>query len=560
MYKGRRDVKVSDLIIKCLEREGVKYVFGVPGEENEDLLFSLENSPIRFIPTRHEAGAAFMANVYGRLTGKAGVCMSTLGPGATNLLTGVADAHLDKAPIVAITGQGSSDRIHKESHQNIDVVGMFRPITKWNASIQNPQIVPEVVRKAFKLAEMEKPGATHLELPEDVARMECDHQPITPHRLRRASPDFKAIGQAVDLLREAKRPLIIAGNGAIRKMASKHLRQFVSQTHIPVVSTFMGKGAISDKDEHSLLAMGLHGRDYVMCGIDVADLIITVGYDIAEYDPRFWNVGRDKKIVHVDFTPAEVYEYYQPEVEIVCDVSGALWELNAQVEKERISFDSKWYQPLRDQILRDIDSYQLKDGDAFTVPGVLHIVRELMNSGDIVLSDVGSHKMWIGRNYPVYEPNSVIISNGMASMGIALPGGIAAKLALPHRQVVAMMGDGGFMMNSQEIETARRIGIGFPIIVFNDNDYGLISWKQHSHARRTFGTTLTNPDFKKYAESFGIPGYRPSNLRELNNNLNEAILTQRLSLIEIPIETSVNYELSEKLERNLCERFEFGDK
>lgn len=553
-------MKVSDLIIRCLEREGVKYVFGVPGEENEDLLFSLEQSSIRFVPTRHEAGAAFMANVYGRLTGKAGVCLSTLGPGATNLLTGVADAHLDKAPLVAITGQGSSDRIHKESHQNIDVVGMFRPVTKWNASIQNPQIVPEVVRKAFKLAETEKPGATHFELPEDVARMECDHQPIEPLRLRRASPDFKAIGRAVDLLKEAKRPLIIAGNGAIRKMASKHLRQFVAQTHIPVVSTFMGKGAVSDRDEHSLLAMGLQGRDYVMCGIDVADLIITVGYDIAEYDPKFWNAGREKRIIHIDFTPAEVHEHYLPEVEIVCDVSGALWELNVQIEKERISFGRKWFQPLRDQIVRDIDSYQLKEGEALTVPGVLHIVRGLMNPGDIVLSDVGSHKMWIGRNYPVYEPHSVILSNGMGSMGIALPGGIAAKLAYPHKQVVALMGDGGFMMNSQEIETATRLGVGFTIIVFNDNDYGLISWKQHSHARRSFGTQLTNPDFKKYAESFGIKGYRPSNLRELTDCLTESITGQRLCLIEIPIETSVNFELSEKLERNLCERFDFGDK
>jgi acetolactate synthase I/II/III large subunit len=553
-------VKVSDLIVKCLEREGVKYVFGVPGEENEDILFSLESSPVRFIPTRHESGAAFMADVYGRLTGKAGVCLATLGPGATNLLTGVADAHLDKAPIVAITGQGASDRIHKESHQNIDVVNMFRPVTKWTTSIQNPQIVPEVVRKAFKLAEMEKPGATHFEVPEDIAKLDCDHQPIEPRRVRRASPDFKAVGQAVDLLKEAKKPMIIAGNGAIRKMASKHLRQFVSQTHIPVVSTFMGKGAVSDKDEHSLLAVGLQGRDYVMCGIDVADLIITVGYDIAEYDPKFWNAAKDKKIVHIDFTSAEVHEYYQPEVEIVCDVSGALWELNAQVEKEQISFDRKWYRPLRDQILRDIDSYMLKDGDAFTVPGVLHIVRELMNPGDIVLSDVGSHKMWIGRNYPTYEPNSVIISNGLASMGIALPGGVAAKLALPHKQVVAMMGDGGFMMNSQEIETAQRLGVGFTIIVFNDNDYGLISWKQHSHTQRSFGTHLTNPDFKKYAESFGIKGFRPSNLRELKDCLKETISRQHLCLVEIPIEASVNYELSAKLEKNLCERFEFAKK
>jgi len=553
-------LKVSDLIIKCLEKEGVKYVFGLPGEETEDLLFALENSSIRFIPTRHESGAAFMADVHGRLTGKAGVCMATLGPGATNLLTGVADAHLDKAPVVAITGQGSSDRIHKESHQNIDVVGMFRPVTKWNASIRNPHIVPEVVRKAFKLAEMEKPGATHFELPEDVAKLECDHKPIEPHRVRRASPDFKAIGQAVDLLKEAKRPLIIAGNGAIRKMASKHLRQFVAQTHIPVVSTFMGKGAISDKDEHSLLAVGLQARDYVMCAIDASDLIITVGYDIAEYDPKFWNVHQDKRIVHIDFAPAEVYEYYQPEVEVVCDVSGALWELNAQVEKEQIRFNRTWFRPLRDQILRDIDSYRLKDGEPCTVPGVLQVIRELMNPGDILLSDVGSHKMWVGRNYPVYEPNSVLISNGLASMGIALPGGIAAKLALPHKQVVAVMGDGGFMMNSQEIETAKRLGVGFTIVVFNDNNYGLISWKQHRHTGRTFGTELTNPDFKKYAESFGIPAYRPASFSELRGMLKQAITSQQLCLVEIPIEVSVNYELSEKLERDMCKRFEFDDK
>lgn len=553
-------MKVSDLIISCLEEEGVKYVFGVPGEENEDVLFSLAASKIKFIPTRHEAGAAFMADVYGRLTGRAGVCLATLGPGATNLLTGVADAHLDKAPLVAITGQGSSDRMHKESHQNIDVVAMFEPVTKWNTSIFNPDIVPEVVRKAFKLAEAEKPGATHFELPEDIAKLECDHKPIPRRRVRRAAPDFKAIQQAMELLRKAKRPLIIAGNGAIRKMASKHLRQFVSHTHIPVVSTFMGKGAISDKDEHSLLAIGLQARDYVMCAIDKADLILTVGYDIAEYDPKYWNSFRDNKIVHIDFSSAEVYEYYQPEVEIVCDVSGALWELNEQVTKEKISFDKSWFQSLREQILADIAAYELSDGDPFTVPGVLNIIRDILNPGDILLSDVGSHKMWIGRNYPVYEPNSVLISNGLASMGIALPGGIAAKLAHPEKQVVAVMGDGGFLMNSQEIETAKRLGVGYTIIVFNDNNYGLISWKQHSHTGKTFGTELTNPDFKKYAESFGIDAYAPSDLKELKADLNQAIGSQKLCLVEIPIEPSVNYELSEKLEKNLCELFDLEDK
>ncbi len=552
-------MKVSDLVVKCLEREEVQYVFGVPGEENEDLMFSLENSTIKFVPTRHESGASFMADVYGRLTGKAGVCLATLGPGATNLMTGVADAHLDKAPVVAITGQGASDRIHKESHQNIDVVNMFRPITKWNTSILNPHIVPEVVRKAFKLAEMEKPGATHLELPEDVAKMDCTLEPLEPRRVRRAAPDFKAIQQVIDLLKQARRPLIIAGNGAIRKMASKHLRRFVEQTHIPVVSTFMGKGAVSDKDQHSLLSMGLQGRDYVMCAVDAADLILTIGYDIAEYDPKFWNRDCDHKIVHIDFAPTEVYQYYQPVVEVVCDISATLWELNTLVENEKITFDATWFQPLRKQILDDIESYRLKPKEGFTVPGALHIIRDILNPGDILLSDVGSHKMWVGRNYPVYEPNSVIISNGLASMGIALPGGVAAKMARPDRQVVAVMGDGGFLMNSQEIETARRMGIGMTIIVFNDNNYGLISWKQRSHTGRTFGTALTNPDFKLYAESFGIPGYRPESLDELQDTLKKAIGSQQLCLVEIPIEPAVNYELSRKLESNLCQRFEFPE-
>jgi len=543
-------MKVSDLIIKCLETEGVEYVFGIPGEETEDLMFSLEKSSIKFIATRMELGASFMADVYGRITGKAGVCLATLGPGATNLLTGVADAHLDKSPVVAITGQGSSDRIHKESHQNIDIVNMFRPITKWNASIQNPHIVTEVIRKAFKLAETEKPGATHFEIPEDIARMQCSQEPIKPVRVRRGAPDYKAVKQAFELIKQAKKPLILAGNGAIRKRASKHLRLFIEKTKIPVVSTFMGKGAISDKGDQSLYAVGLQARDYGMAAIDQSDLIITIGYDIVEYGPEYWNPGKDKKIIHIDFLPAEVYEYYQPDIEIVSDVSGALWELNQLVEADGTLFDHSWYKSIRKKIGQDIDSYKLHDGDEFTVPGAIQIIREIMNPGDILISDVGSHKLWIGRNYPVYEPHSVIISNGLASMGIALPGGIAAKLASPEKQVVAVMGDGGFLMNSQEIETAKRIGVGFTIVVFNDNDYGLISWKQKSHKQRTFGTQLTNPDFRMYAESFGIKAFAPSTLAELKSDLIQAITSQELCLVEVPIQPSVNYELSQKLEQN----------
>ena len=546
-------MKVSDLVVKCLEAEDVKYIFGLPGEENEDLLFSLNKSKIKFLATRHEAGASFMANIYGRLTGKAGVCLSTLGPGATNLITGVADAHLDKSPLVAITGQGSSARIHKESHQNLDIVNMFKPITKWNASIQNPQVTAEVIRKAFKLAEMEKPGATHFELPEDIARMDCDMKPIKPRRVRRGAPDYKAIDSAITLLKDAGRPLIIAGNGAIRKLASGHLRIFVEKTCIPVVSTFMGKGAISDNEEYSLMAVGLQAKDYVTCAINKSDLVITIGYDIAEYAPEYWNPKGNKKIIHIDFLPAEVYNFYQPEVEIIADVSGTLWALNESLAKNKVAFDDSWYKPIRKQILDDIDSYKLKEGDEFTVPGVLHVIRGLMAPGDILISDVGSHKMWVGRNYPVYEPNSVLISNGLASMGIALPGGLAAKLARPDKKVVAVMGDGGFMMNSQELETAKRIGIGYTIIVFNDNDYGLISWKQQNHTGATFGTRLSNPDFKKYAESFGIPAFAPKNLGQLREVLTKAINSQELNLVEIPIQPKVNYELSKKLDAIQCE-------
>jgi acetolactate synthase I/II/III large subunit len=546
-------MKVSDIIVKALEAEGVTEIFGVPGEENEDFLFSLSQSKeITFIPTRHEQGAAFMANVYGRLTGKAGVCLATLGPGATNLLTGIADAQLDKAPVVAITGQGSSDRLHKESHQNIDVVGMFKPVTKWSSSIQNPDIAGEVVRKAFKLAEMEKPGATHFELPEDVAKAMSPTKTIRPVTLRRPMPDRQSLAFVLELLTKSHRPIILAGNGAIRKRASEQLRTLVQKFDIPVVHTFMGKGAISDKDPHSLYSIGLQGRDYVMCAIEHADLILTVGYDIAEYDPRAWNKDSAKPLVHIDFEPAEVYYHYQPEVEIVADISNTLEALSFELSKTKLTFESGWAAKIRERIEADFEAYRLSNGDDFTIPGALHLIRENMRPGDLLISDVGSHKMWIGRNYPVYEPNSVIISNGLASMGISLPGAIAAKRAFPDKRVVAAMGDGGFLMNCQEIETAKRLGLAFTIIVFNDNDYGLISWKQKAHSGRSFGTGLSNPSYIQFAESFGIKGYSPKNLVELKSTLQQTIQGNELSIVEIAINPKVNYELTQKLSGNIC--------
>ncbi|NOZ75634.1 MAG: acetolactate synthase large subunit [FCB group bacterium] len=549
-------MKLSDLFVQCLENEGVKYIFGVPGEETEDLLFSLADSAITFIPTRHELGAAFMANVWGRLTGKAGVCLATLGPGATNLFTGVADANMDKAPVVALTGQGGMSRMHLESHQYLDIVAMFKPITKWNIAVASTDVVPEIIRKAFKVAEFEKPGATHIELSEDLAHRAATGKTETlpVRRLRRPSPDYKALKQTVDLLKNAKKPLIMAGNGAIRKQASKQLTRLVKKHGIPVVSTFMGKGAISDRMDQSLLAIGLGFSDYIMEAIQEADLIMTVGYDIAEYAPLKWNPGNCNRVIHVDFVPAEVYTSYLPAVECIADISASLWEINQQLEADPPGYDQEWYRPIRKRILDDIASYDLQEGEAFTIPGALNEIRRVLDDYGLMISDVGSHKMWIARNFPTYVPNGCIISNGLASMGIALPGAVAASLVDPNRQVVAAMGDGGFLMNSQELETATRLGVNFTAVIFNDNDYGLIRWKQTMSKGKSTGTTLTNPDFKAYVESFGIRAYRPETLAELKTQLEAAIHSPELAVVEVPITPAVNYELIDKLNTYWKER------
>ncbi|HET8726230.1 MAG TPA: acetolactate synthase large subunit, partial [Alphaproteobacteria bacterium] len=472
-------MKAADLLVRCLEAEGVGYIFGVPGEETEDLLFALEESKIRFVPCRHEQGAAFIADVWGRLTGKAGVCLATLGPGATNLVTAVADANLDKAPLVAITAQGGLDRLHHESHQRLDIVRMFAPITKWNGAVYDPRVLPEIVRNAFKLAEIEKPGATHIELAEDVAGLELPSgvQPLQPRAVPRPEVDRKTLEAVLALLRRARRPLVIAGNGAIREHASQELAKLAEGHGIPVVATFMGKGAISDRSPHSLLCIGTGFNDYVREAVEAADLVLTVGYDIAEYAPERWNPDGGKPIVHVDVSPAEVYGRYQAQEEAVGDIAATIRALNACLDEAPPAFDRGWYEPVRERIRNDIAGYDLEDLP-FTIPGTLNILRDVLPDDGLLISDVGSHKIWIARNFPTSCPNGCIISNGLAAMGIALPGGIAAALAHPGRAIVAAMGDGGFLMNSQELEAAKRLGVGFTVIVFNDKDYGLISWKQ----------------------------------------------------------------------------------
>jgi acetolactate synthase-1/2/3 large subunit len=525
-------MKAADLLVACLEREGVDHVFGVPGEELEDLLFAVRDSEVTFVPVRHEQGAAFMADVHGRLTGDAGVCLGTLGPGATNLLTGVADAHLDKSPLVAITGQGGLERLHQESHQAIDVLRMFEPVTKWNTQLDSPDIVHESVRKAFKVAEYEKPGATHLELPEDVAAEETETRPLEPRgRVPFAAPNPDTLARVQELLREATRPVVIAGNGAVRTHAAAQLREFVTETGIPVVSTYMGKGAVSDADNQSLMTLGSGADGEAAVAISRADLVITVGYDIAEHDPADWNDGT-APLVHVDSEPAEVYEAYAPDIEVIADSGRTLRSLTEWYRSAQPAFETEWVADLRERIVSDVDRTP-RQAAPFTVEGVLPVLREAMTPEDVLVSDVGNHKMAIAQNFPTYEPNTCIISNGLASMGIAVPGGLAADLAV-DANVVAATGDGGFLMNAAEIETATRSGCEYTIIVFNDNDYGLISKKQRDHTGESFGTGLTNPDLVAFAESFGIDGYRPESRADLREAITSAVGGD-MALIEVPV-------------------------
>jgi len=524
-------MNAAELLVRCLETEGVEYVFGLPGEELEDLLFALQGSSIEFIPVRHEQGAAFMADVHGRLTGNAGVCLSTLGPGATNLLTGIADAQLDKSPLVAITGQGSRERLHKESHQALDIVDTFEPVVKWNAQIADAEIVSESVRKAFKLAEYEKPGATHLEFPEDVAGKAVDGEPLPQReRVRRADPDDQSLERAADLVDAADAPVVLAGNGAVRTPPATRLQELIEHAGLPVVATYMGKGAVSDRNPSSLMTLDSGPSGEASTAIQRADCVVAVGYDIAEHDPRSWNPDLETSIVHVDHEPAEVYEHYNPDVELVADISAVLRDLRARIEAAE---PPAWCPELRERIVEDV-TRKSEPGDPFTVKRTLPYLREAMADGDVLISDVGSHKTAIAQNFPVYEPNSCIISNGLASMGIAVPGGVAADLAVDENVVVAT-GDGGFLMNAAEIETATRLGLDYTIVVFNDDDYGLISEKQIAHTGDQFGTRLTNPDFEAFAESFDITGYRPDTWSAVETVLEETVPASGISLVEIPL-------------------------
>ena len=531
------------LLVECLENEGVEYIFGVPGEENIDVMDAMLESRIKFVTTHHEQGAAFMADVYGRLTGRAGVCLSTLGPGATNLITGVADANMDRAPVVAIAGQGATTRLHKESHQILDLVDLFRPITKYATQIREPQIVPEIVRKAFKVAQTEKPGATFIDFPENIAEMPVEGEPIEVQTAyTSATPDFK-VDQAAQIIGNAKHPIILAGNGVIRQGAADSLVSFAEVLRIPVANTFMAKGVMPFSNPLSLGTIGLKARDWPWFAFENADVVICVGYDMVEYHPDMWNPDKDKQIVHIDALPAEVDAHYRVAVGALGDIGSTLRAIAVKAKPQRaVAFHA-----VRSALVEDRAQYANDTGFPIKPQKIVHDVREVLGPDDIAISDVGAHKMWMSRMYRAERPNTCIISNGFAAMGIAVPGAIAAKLAYPDRKVIAVTGDAGFMMNSQEIETALRMKTPFVILIWNDSEYGLITWHQMRHFGRPSHISFANPDFVKYAESFGARGYRVERAADLMPTLARAFEDETVVIVDCPVDYAENMKLTERL-------------
>lgn len=537
----------AQVLVECLEAEGVDVIFGIPGEETLDLMFAIRDSRIRFIPVRHEQGAAFMADVNGRLTGRAGVCLSTLGPGATNLVTGVADAYLDGAPLVAITGQVGTDKMQLTSHQYLDLTAMFEPITKRSKQILLPDTVGEIVRLAFKYAEGGKPGATHIDLPQNVAKMPADALPLKRQQRHELYADLAHIAAAGQLISEAKTPVILAGAGAVRNHAAAAVTEMAERLHIPVVNTMMAKGIIPMDNKYSLWTIGIPQRDYVNQVFDQADLVIAIGYDIVECAPAKWGARADMPILHIDTAPTDVNKRYQPAVEVVGNISDSIYQI---LRCARRDAEPAFALTLRKTM--EAEHAAMAEDDSFPMKParILADVRKIMGRSDILVSDVGAHKMWIARHYDCYEPNTCLISNGFASMGFAIPGAFAAKLLHPDKKVLAVCGDGGFMMNSQELETAVREKVPFVTLIWEDASYGLIKWKeQEQFGGQSCYVDFTNPDFKLLAEAMHCKGYRVERAEDLLPALEDAFRQSVPSVITVPVDYGENMKLSAHLQK-----------
>nr|WP_320133663.1 acetolactate synthase large subunit [uncultured Holophaga sp.] len=544
-------MKASDLMVKCLENEGVKYVFGVPGEENLDFLESLRSSSIQLVLTRHEQSAGFMAATIGRLTGVPGVCLSTLGPGATNLVTAAAYAQLGAMPMCMITGQKPIHSSKQGHFQIIDTVGMMKPLTKHTKQAVRGGRIPSIVRESFAIASDERPGAVHIELPEDVAFEDTTAQPFPVHPVRRPDPNEKAIAQAAEWIEQAHSPLILVGAGANRKAVSKTLKPFVEKTGIPFFSTQMGKGVLPEDHPLCLGTAALSDRDYLHCAIERADLILNIGHDVVE-KPPFFMKPEGTRVIHINFKAAHVDDIYFPQLEVVGDLSNAVWQLH-----ERVRVSPRWDFAYFMKVKAHVDAKIAERADSNSFPvlpqRLVADVRSSMGPCDIVALDNGMYKIWFARNYRAWKPNTLLLDNALATMGAGLPSAMAAKMVYPEKKVLAVCGDGGFMMNSQELETAVRLGLDLVVLILNSNGYGMIQWKQAGQELPNWGLDFGNPDFVKYAEAYGAHGHRIERTEDLRSTLVECLNAKGVHVIEVPVDYSENARvLTQELGQKSC--------
>jgi acetolactate synthase-1/2/3 large subunit len=539
--------KAAELMVKCLENEGVAVVFGLPGEENIRFVQALAASNIRYVLTRHEQAAAFMAEMYGRVTGRAAVVSATLGPGAINMQLGVADATTNSTPMVAISAQVGQDRQYKESHQYVDLVSMFAPITRWAAGVPTVRAIPEMLRKAFKLAETERPAAVYLAVPEHIDADETDYDltPLPRNVVRADAPAPGQVERAAEILRNAKRPVMLAGHGAARSDATAALVRFSEKFGIPVANTFHGKGVMPDDHPNSIGTLGFMRHDYVNFGFDNADVVIAVGYELQEFDPVRINPQADKKIIHIHRFPAEVDTHYSVDVGIIGDISDSLDALAAALADQ--TYEAEPEVPGSGLLAEEFARGQEDSRYPLAPQRVVADTREALGRGDVVLVDTGATKMWMARLYPTYERNTCLVSNGLSTMGFALPGALGVKLAQPESKVLAVVGDGAFLMNSQEIETAVRECIPLVVLIWEDGGYGLIEWKMDLELGEHYYVKFGNPDIVKYAESFGAKGYRINSADELLPTLRAALADDGVSLICCPVDYSENLRLTDRL-------------
>ncbi|MDX9795946.1 MAG: acetolactate synthase large subunit [Sulfurimonadaceae bacterium] len=543
-------MKASDLFVKALENEGVEYIFGIPGEENLDFLESLRNSNIKLILTRHEQGAGFMAATYGRLTGKVGVCLATLGPGATNFVTAAAYAQLGGMPMMMITGQKPIKKSKQGRFQIVDIVNMMKPVTKYAKQVVNGNNIPSMVREAFKIATTERPGAVHIELPEDIADEEVDFNIYPVRSFHYPKADKDAILAAAKMIEKAKRPLLLIGAGANRSRIGNALTNFVNETGIPFFSTQMGKGVVDENHKLCLSTAALSKNDFIHCAIERADLIINVGHDVIEKPPFFMeNTPDATKVIHVNFFPSEVDDTYFPQLDVIGDIASNVNNLTTAVSKQE-HWDFDYYIRLAEDIRTRLSKYFGDTRFPILPQKAVRTIRQTLDDEDIVTLDNGVYKIWFARNYRCAQPNTLLLDNALATMGAGLPSGMAAKMVHPDRKVVAVCGDGGFMMNSQEMETAVRLGLDLTVIILNDNAYGMIKWKQSGMGFDNFGLDLGNPDFVKYAEAYGATGHRPTSCEEFAQTLKACVNGKGVHLIDLAVDYSLNHAILNDLLAN----------